>query len=587
MTPTKRQREYNWMKLERDIWRFLACASIFAWILFGASKLLSGEVSTPRDAITEALADCSRLDPADQPFARYFWLPRGSKAEAIAFRYMLNASLSSAISTRAGRRVSDHLYAVDLRDILPDPTDRARVLGVLEEHVDPYFHVVRSLQSIDVGQFVFALRPCSLRSGTSTVCQVRRGRVACVTDVSGPYVKVSIDGRAGWLLAKEVAVVSFGLHVLPHPALDQPERIADANLLATLTFSRCPIFTLPHFLPLALNTVDGAYYYRLIGVEGLNLNQALARFGVDADDFNNPATTNRTAVFVSRVTGKPRAGKFGFAATRPTETSGLWTATEDIADDDLDPNQHAIYNLRGAKFTAGEGVFLRQNGMLAGLAYNAAGELQDEVTPNVARDSQSTPPHHARVNGWFTCFRCHANDGYQDFANDVQAIVRAGGDVFGDTSAPTDDAFQIVDELRGQYMGDLSRPLNEARRAHAAVVYRACGAPYEEVYKAVVGVYEGYEYAWVTPQVALLDLGHVVEDDKALDLFNRVVPKLPLNDFGFSPDDPTILGIRAWKPAAENRPAGPEIRRRDWERVLGDAALRAMLSQPQLDKGAK
>lgn len=564
----------------QSAWIVAGFGVVFAWLGLLSAGVFGFEatrVSTPRDAVRIAIEDCSKLSPADQPFARYFWLPQGTPDELAAFQYTLNAALSNAQSIQYARPVSKNLVAIDLRSVLPDASDFVRVVTVLEQYVDPYFHTLQRVQVVEVGQFVVVVSKLAvLKSGAKTIGELPRGALGKVASQQGAWLQIACDGRRGWVAVKDVALVSFGLHILPRPELDK-EQIVNAEFLADLTQSRCPIFTYPLFQSLALSTVDGGIYYDLIGVEGLNLTQALAVFGVARGDLINADRTNRTAVFASRVTSRPRAGVFGFASgVRPTDGTGLWTVTEDIGADDVDPEQDAIDNLAGAKFAGGEGIFQRENGTLAGLVWNNQDVLLDEVPPEIARDNRSPAPFHARINGWFTCFRCHEDTGYQDFGNDVATIADAGGVIFGDLTATPGKELSVVDELRAQYAGDLDRPIDEARRAHAAVVFRATGKPYEEVRSAVVSIYEAYENSWITPQVALRWVGFDVKASDAKELFGKVIPPLPVNALGVSPEDSAILGLRAYDVGNETRSGGPLLWVRRFERIYPDLALRAM-----------
>lgn len=572
MTPE--QAEIYRLRRAVKIWRAVAVCLFFAVVLL-STKLAA---STPREAVRDAIADCQSLDEFDRAFTRYFWLPSGTSGELIAFQYTLNSALSNAQSLQYGRQVNANLVAVDLRQILPHAADFVRVVNVLENYVDPYFHVVQQVDVFSNGQFVTVVKQSTvLKSGTKTIGQLQRGNVGKVASQQGPWVQVVVSGKRGWVLGKDLAIVSFGLHVLPHPAVDKPGEVVNAQLLADLTGSRCPIFFFPKLQTLALTQVDGGFYYQLIGVDGLTRDQALQRFGVDPGNFNNPANTSRVAKFVSLVAnGHPRAGKFGnTAGVRPTGGVGIWTASEDISDEDLDVTQHAMYSLFGAQFRFEEIILPKQNGMLAGLVV-ADGNLADEVGANIAKDHQARPPHHAKVNGWFSCFRCHAQGGYQPWPNDVKLLAEANGGhipVFGDLSQA--DQIKAVDELKAAYLGDLDAVLAQARRDHARTVFLATGVPYEKAYEAVVGTYESYEYDWVTPYTVLALLGHAAEPGKGVELFREVVPPLPVNEFGYSPDDPTIIALRAWDEETKR----PEIRVRDLERVFPDIAIRALTAK--------
>lgn len=547
-----------------------------------AEDVLVTRTSTTRDAVAAALRDCMSMAPGDRIHQRYFWLPQGSREEHLAFRYTLNATLSNAESIQYPRVIDQNVVSVDLRSILPEHKDYVRVLQVLENYIDPYFHVVERFRKIQPGGHAIVTQPAILRSGTTKIGNLNSGSLVTVSRTQDGWVNVTANDRRGWVSQKELALVSFGMHCMPHPAVDAPGEMVNIEMLADMTASRCPIFNFPRFQTLAMSQVDGGFYYQLIGLQvGQPLKDALGLFRIDFDDYKNVDSVNRTARFVSMVANAhPRAAKFGNApSVRPTDGPAFWTATEDITDEDINPEEDAMYNLFGADFGFEELILPRSNGFLAGLVV-ANERLAAEVGANIANDNQSRPPHHRKINGWFTCFRCHGQEGYQPFPNDVKLLADANGGrlpLFGDTSLSLADQIKAADKLQATYTGDLDSVLAAARRSHARQVYRACGAPYEEVYAAVVGVHAQYEYDWITPEIACRELGYSVERVYSRDFFDSLVPKLPVNSFGYSPEDPTILGLRAWKSDSKR----PEIRRRNWERVFADASLRALLFPSQ------
>lgn len=573
-----RQRRVNWF-ISVCLGLLLFFAGRFSR---AAEDILVTRTSTPREAVAAALRDCMSLSPADRIYQRYFWLPGGTDEhlleEHLAFRYTLNAALSNAESIQYPRVIDSYLVSVDMRSILPDPTDYRRVLQVLENYIDPYFHVVQRFQRLKVGETALLVQPTSLQSGPRKIANVRSGSLVTVANIHDRWASITVDGQRGWVNQNTLALVSFGMHCMPHPAVDAPGEVVNIQMLSDMTNSRCPIICYPRFQGLALSQVDGGFYYDLIGLRvGQPLKDALAAFRVRYEDYKNVDSQNRAARFVSMVANAhPRAAKFGNApSVRPTDGPSIWTATEDIADEDINPEEDAMYNLFGADFGFEEVILPRSNGFLAGLVV-ADEKLAAEVGANIASDNQTRPPHHRKINGWFSCFRCHAQEGYQPFPNDVKLLADANGGrlpLFGDLSLPLADQIRAADKLQATYTGDLESVLATARRSHARQVYLACNAPYEDVHAAVVGVQARYEYDWITPETACRELGYAVERVYSRDFFSLLVPPLPENSFGYSPEDPTILGLRAWRSATQR----PEIRRRNWERVYGDAALRALL----------
>ena len=114
----------------------------------------------------------------------------------------------------------------------------------------------------------------------------------------------------------------------------------------------------------------------------------------------------------SGVTGKPRRVLFAVGnKIRQSASYPLVVVTRDVADGEFDPAKDAIYTLgEGFKADGSENIAMLSNGFGQFTIFNAAGELVDEVPPNVAIDHRAPAPHTKRVHGAITCIRCHGSD---------------------------------------------------------------------------------------------------------------------------------------------------------------------------------
>ena len=72
----------------------------------------------------------------------------------------------------------------------------------------------------------------------------------------------------------------------------------------------------------------------------------------------------------------------------------------------------------------------------------------------------------------------------------------------------------------------------------------------------------------------LFDLGYEVTDQEAAGAFRKVIPELPRNRFGVSPEDPTVIALRAWSPERQI-----PIIRDDIDLVFQDLLIRAIIQE--------
>jgi hypothetical protein len=516
--------------------RFMFAAILTATLTLG---------TTPAEAVAMARADIVALG-ATHPEAlfatRYLWLPDWWMTPAAqgAVQYTLNTAVSrSEILYRAVSVAGGKLLRVDLRLLSPGNADFWATFNLWEKlaDFDPYFHV---------GEIVQQRAPIKFWHGS----QWWEGR----------------NSR------------QFGVHT----------GLEDALLLHTMTGSFAPIVRADWFCVLVLSTLDvgksKGLYYDFTGFKGLNQKQWLALFGADEATVAKLNSASRIALFVSDISDRERLIEFYYGSgTRPATGPGLITVTHDIAVGDIDVGQNAIRNLVKFKDRAREAIALRPNGMQAYALFNAEGVLQDSVPEDIAHDSTKRSPGPLILEPGLSCISCHGpHDGYIPANNDVQTLYQTvfsgvqRGEVYGDKLGD----LKALSILAAQYGGDLTLAFRTARDMHnyAAMQIAAEALPDGEtsVVKVLSGELTTTRNAYlghVDASKALLEIGvATVDGELPHATFNRVVPPLPINPIGFSPEDPAILALRTGK---------LRITRAQWEHVYADVMVRKINAQPQ------
>jgi hypothetical protein len=470
-----------------------------------ATRLAAGDAppAAPRplpsanDAYRIALADAERLRDAAL-LTRWVWVPDGTpesfKAVVLALNYVSRAATLVRPEPVAGGR----LVRVDLTQFAPKAADLDAWLRTWEElRFDPAFSLLVTRDTLDL--------LAKSHGGEAPDVRVRRFGGRRKVKVP-PYV--ADDGKTydwEWQDAPDgfdevspgqldAAVLRFdGLHLDPGVA----ERLVDS------TNSEAPVVDARYFIARALTTIKdkgafravfGGLYYDFVGIErdpkkGTAEDALYASLGLGdvekgftaADLFKRLDAEQRIAVFRSQVTGKPRRADFvNIPAVRGYEP--LLGVTHDPGDADVDIATHPLLNLTRFKDKAREVIFVQPNGLHGYALFDANGNLQDEVPPDVAADHTVAAPHTKRLQPAISCLRCHVADGSEGWKaaeNDARTLLSKRTAVYGDTDDLDRTIPETVDRLAGQYLGDPAKRLRRGREDLSEVVLR-CTGPWKD-----------------------------------------------------------------------------------------------------------
>lgn len=468
----------------------------------------------PSDWVGWALTDLVQTAEVDRPFIRYLAIPPwGSEQWVPVLTFALNTSVSQAgVIVRPDVIAAGWMLRVDMRRLSPKPVQLKRTLAVWDglAKIDPYLHVPRQNSGVDI------------------------------------------------------AVIA--------PTVPQDQAV----LLAQLTLSAGAVYRADWFLKMALDTLDGGQYYefRQLPVDtdkdagGLTeFDRYLRGRGVFLRATQDAGGERRAALAASDVTGKPRRADFGVGLS-----GGLWSVTRDIADGGQQAERHPLRNLLDFRDQGREVFVTLPNGMIEYTLFDGAGKLVREAPPELVRDHGIPPPYTARLRPARSCITCHnvtAADGWKEFPNTVQAVLKSGRfDVVTDLAGLSLTRDEAIDKLAELYALDVDSAdglLGRARRDYAAAIARCVpvGIAFaadksltSQIGQLVRDILYEYDYTRVDRRVAARELGYTVGDDVADPLAVALIP-----------DDPTreIDGVMAYLRA------GVPINRADWEAIYQDA----------------
>lgn len=466
---------------------------------------------TPSDGVTFSVAHGTTLGERART-TRFVWIQDGDPKTAAAVSFAVNTAISKASYPIHCKPVAaGHLVPIEFDKLLPNDADLKRALELWDKQAgtDPYFYCRQTV------------------------------KVA-------PYK--ADDGKVyhyKWATA-------FGAHV----------DAKDGVLLQGMTLSTAPIQRADRFIVKTLTQIDGGNYYAWAGIRKSqkagrsDFDQFLLDHGVDQELARKLKAERRAAVFRSGVTAKPRA------IEEVQGLLGVVTYTNDLADNNLDPNAHPILTLLNPKFDATEAIALRANGHCSFALYNGKGELQDVVPDNITKDHTVPVPNTARLQPGISCIRCHATGkGFRTTRNDVQVLLKAQPDENGlqlDIKAYAGVSREQIDEILGKYRGNLER-LNRGREDYSDAVFLSTrGLSVEAVAGIVKSIDDAYRFADVTPQVACRELGIAVDEKSAVEVLRKLLPPIETEDgrTGF-----LRLGV--------------SLNRTDWESTYIDNATRS------------
>jgi len=490
------------------------------WLIVGVVLTLASmtlnrvcRAASPAEAAQAALADAAKVDPARVKQTRWLTLanvPEAARDDTItAVNYALNAvSRSRLISTP--ELVGDDLLRLDLASYadLKNPTSYADVFRAWENLAvqDPYFHL----------QTQVAVAPASTKSKAA---QPAGTKTAIVKDAAGNTVaatvaKVTTDG--GWV------------------GIDTTAKLRET------TTSVGAVLRADWFVAQVLSPGP---YYEWSGVPTKE-TEFLTALGVNLEDINRLAADSAANLFRSGVTGKPRRVVF-----RPSPIGGVWI-TQDVGKEtpDKDPLRVPInYNGLKYQFDASEIFYSRPNGMWGTALYDAKGERQNAVPPNIATD-HSAPPGHQELVPLVSCIRCHelngGSAGLQPFT-DEQTKLPTLDATLSDPQVTTRVA-ELYDARR------LGREMDRAQEDYARAVDAATGLETKEATQAVSAVFGRQVYESVTLGVAAADVG-IDDPAEYAGTLNGTA-------------DPVLLALQA----------GRKVNRRSWEASFQESALRSV-----------
>lgn len=331
--------------------------------------------------------------------------------------------------------------------------------------------------------------------------------------------------------------------------------------------------------------VWGGLYYEFRGIRKskqepgkakvTDLELLLSDLGiVDADKlFNRLRSDQRVAIFVSKVTGKPREVDL-FRTPAGKETTGWIAITRDLRDQDVDVDTHPILNLIKTKVAAFELIAEGPNGCLIFAIFDGEGNLLDEAAAEVVVDRTIPNPYPTRLRGSYGCVNCHSfADGWQPMDNDAKTLINAGLVPFTDLTDLTKTVVDVDDRIKGLFTGSFDKQLTRARDDYAETLLKASlgvnGLPgwasdpgqvhsVRVVSQGIVKGFNKYAYSPVSPDDACEDLGLHPPTGQGAKIFAALVPQT-------DPEDARIGALRL----------GISIPRTDWDLVRDFAAVRA------------
>lgn len=501
--------------------------------LFAAAPadLPARTIKLPHEAVAMAWDDLANpiLNPPEvHAVTRYVWLRDTSPEEHAMLSLGINTTLNQ--STRlvhCEKAAGGNLIKLRLDLLAPQLDDFKRIAALWETMFDPAFHV----QSVIPGKLV---------------------KVAPYRHANGRTYTTRWETPA-------TKITQFGV-ATNH---DNDEAMVK---LSTATRSSVPIIEARRLLRLLLTTLNGGMYYDFMGFKSkpkgskqTDQEFVLSLAGASQEQIANRRHDERTAVWFSGVTAKPRYAEFFFGTVRPSDGYPLITLTHDIRDKDVTPETNPIKSLLNPKDAARELIFQRSNGTLAYALFDGNGKLQDVVPPDIAMDHNIPAPATGNLEPPLSCIVCHGpHDGRQPFPNDIQAMLRQRhgnnpAQFFGDDGA-TADPVDTLDRLAGLYTGDLSEPLRLARNAFEQSCYKIASraglecepASYAKTLAKLAEVrMHKYLYRSFSPQDACYRLGYEANEEESAELFRQLIPAIPVNRLGIYLEDPTAMALRA------------------------------------------
>lgn len=280
---------------------------------------------------------------------------------------------------------------------------------------------------------------------------------------------------------------------------------------------RMPVAYGPWALVKMLASVDGGQYLAFRGLTPgkTKLNDYLA-----SRECPIPTKGVERIGLISRVTGKARGiAYYQGSSTRPTAGRSLVFITDDIFDENNDPNSDPFHALARIRPDGHEVFVVLPNGWIEFTLFNGDGVLVAEApmgSPKfLVSDNRVPAPFSPRLHGAISCLRCHASDdGYKPAQNEVADRLRTFGILANSLSKSASGLFADLKKIGDLYQAkqfEIDAVLQDARDGFDRRVFEVTGINDPHAAKLgcdhVTTVYNGHEYEWVSAALALTRAG--------------------------------------------------------------------------------
>lgn len=484
----------------------------------------------PQTGLQLALEDYKIVPDGLKPFIRYIWIPDGSTDSYAALTFVLNSVVSQSSLEVAPEIAADGALI------------RLNFLNLVDDEKDAVklLNLWDSLATVDP-YFSFQQTQVTKDKKTTTVA------------VSAPYLKTVFHPgfiyRSDWLLSQ------------------------------------------------ITRTLDNGFYYKFIGIEAnkTKLEDYLKVSGASFDEALKQNAVESSAILTSRVTGKPRKIKYWYGqGVRPTTGRPLVLITEDIFDDNVNPNSNPFSSLLNNKPDGKELFKKRKNGYWEFSLWNANNVAVVEAPPNLVRDNTVPTPWTNRLTPGKSCIICHSIENLiQTFHNDVFSILNGAGVILTDNSklskhTPAEEAdFKAKKQILSEFGApeiDVSNLIKDERQSIDTRVFNATKLlkdryDAKEAAKAFASIYNNYEYEYITPKSALQELGINIpkDDETGVKTFKAVLPVVNL-----APESIFLIILQTtWTDPETKTVHTGQLTRREWEQIYQIAMIKA---EPQINE---
>ena len=527
-------------------------------------------IAAPVDWVTLAVSDAAAHED-DARFLRWIALPSW-QADA----YAIASQVINEVISRNGVVVNPpvigaegvYLVRLDLRTVASKQQDLTELASAWEKLEPVYFPYKTA--TIDIDQTEGSAESVLVQFRSPSTGKLHARRCELVSR-SGGRITVRLGDRE--IETSEKFLVEQAPEI-PEVARQDNLQLTHlgplANTLPELTRSEVPIIRLDVLTRQAYTSRDESglpgLYYEFTGIDGLGLNELLAKLGANPQDGN----TTKVGILRSDVTGQERVVEYTTGnKVRPSAGSGRVAITHDASKeqrglswlDDIDRF------LREAN--AHEIIYQRPNGTHGYAIYQGQNQL-DTVPDSVAKNHRISSPGYAGLSAGAGCLHCHSapvktsgwirakqdmkellegSEEYRKFVEHGEALraivdgsdlellkvgLNARNDLQQNLSARSLETF--AEQFGADELWHLAGDQESYERAVKLATFKSS----ETVSRAVVGMVNSYESDLIDAKAALRDIGYEPGENPKEDLraiFGRAV----------NLEDPVFTALKAGK----------------------------------------